>query len=468
MSGLVLYNTLGRRKQLFEPLVPGQVRIYSCGPTVYSHQHIGNLRPYLFADLLRRTLEAEGYAVTHVINVTDVGHLTDDADAGEDKIEKAARETGRRAVDIARHYEKQWRDDCARVGCLPPHVICRASEHIPEQIELARALDAKGYLYRLPDGLYFDISRFPRYAELGQLDLGGQRGGARIAEVEGKRHPADFAVWKFAELGVQRQQEWDSPFGRGFPGWHLECSAMSTKYLGERFDIHTGGVDHVQVHHTNEIAQSECALGVHPWVRYWLHEEFLDFRGEKMSKSKGNLYILDDLVAAGVPPLAYRYFFLQAHYRQQQTFTDDAIHAAARGYERLVASAAALRGAAGPVDSARTAAARERFRDALRDDLNAPRALAVAFEVLRSDELSPAERWSLLRDFDRVLGLDLERAEPAAAISESDPEIDALVAAREAARKARDFARADALRAELTARGILLEDTPSGPRWRRR
>jgi cysteinyl-tRNA synthetase len=468
MSGLVLYNTLGRRKQLFEPLVPGQVRIYSCGPTVYSHQHIGNLRPYLFADLLRRTLEAEGYAVTHVINVTDVGHLTDDADAGEDKIEKAARETGRRAVDIARHYEKQWRDDCARVGCLPPHVICRASEHIPEQIELARALDAKGYLYRLPDGLYFDISRFPRYAELGQLDLGGQRGGARIAEVEGKRHPADFAVWKFAEPGVQRQQEWDSPFGRGFPGWHLECSAMSTKYLGERFDIHTGGVDHVQVHHTNEIAQSECALGVHPWVRYWLHEEFLDFRGEKMSKSKGNLYILDDLVAAGVPPLAYRYFFLQAHYRQQQTFTDDAIHAAARGYERLVASAAALRGAAGPVDSARTAAARERFRDALRDDLNAPRALAVAFEVLRSDELSPAERWSLLRDFDRVLGLDLERAEPAAAISESDPEIDALVAAREAARKARDFARADALRAELTARGILLEDTPSGPRWRRR
>jgi cysteinyl-tRNA synthetase len=468
MTGLVLYNTLGRRKQPFEPLVPGQVRIYSCGPTVYSHQHIGNLRPYLFADLLRRTLEFEGYAVTHVINVTDVGHLTDDADAGEDKMEKAARETGRRAVDIARHFEQQWRDDCARVGCLAPQVICRASEHIPEQIELARALDAKGYLYRLPDGLYFDVSHFPRYAELGQLDLEGQRGGARIGEVEGKRHPADFAVWKFAEPGVQRQQEWDSPFGRGFPGWHLECSAMSTKYLGERFDIHTGGVDHVSVHHTNEIAQSECGLGVHPWVRYWLHEEFLDFRGEKMSKSQGNLYVLDDLVAAGVPPLAYRYFFLQAHYRQQQTFTDEAVQAAARGYERLVASAAALRDASGPIDAARTDPARERFRDALRDDLNAPRALAVAFEVLRSDALSPAERWSLLRDFDRVLGLDLEHARPAAAVSESDPEIDALVTAREAARKSRDFERADALRAELTQRGILLEDTPAGPRWRRR
>ncbi len=468
MSGLVLYNTLGRRKQPFEPLVPGQVRVYSCGPTVYSPQHIGNLRPYLFADLLRRTLELEGYAVTHVINITDVGHLTDDADAGEDKLEKAARESGRRASEIARQYEQQWRDDCARVGCLPPQILCRASEHIPEQLEMARALEQRGFLYRCADGLYFDVSRFPRYAELGQLDLEGQRGGGRIGEVAGKRHPADFAVWKFTQPGVQRQQEWDSPWGRGFPGWHLECSAMSTKYLGQCFDIHTGGVDHVQVHHSNEIAQSECALGVHPWVRFWMHEEFLDFRGQKMSKSKGNLYLLDDLVAQGIPPLAYRYFFLQAHYRQQQTFTDDAIQSAARGYARLLAAVAPLRTAGGPLDPVRSASARERFRDALRDDLNAPRALAVAFEVLRSEELSPAERWALLREFDRVLGLDLTHAQPAAAGSESDPEIDALVAEREAARAARNFARADALRAELAARGIALEDTATGPRWRRR
>ncbi len=468
MSGLVLYNTLGRRKQAFEPLTPGQVGLYSCGPTVYSHQHIGNLRPYLFADLLRRTLELEGYRVTHVINITDVGHLTDDADAGEDKLEKAARETGRRATELARHYEKQWSEDCARVGCLPPQVLCRASEHIAEQIEMARALEARGFLYRTADGMYFDVARFPRYAELGQLDLEGQRGGARIGDVAGKRHPADLAVWKFTQPGVKRQQEWDSPWGRGFPGWHLECSAMSTRYLGQRFDIHTGGVDHVQVHHTNEIAQSECALGVHPWVRFWLHEEFLDFRGEKMSKSKGNLYVLDDLVAQGVPPLAYRYFFLQAHYRQQQTFTDAAIQSAARGYERLLAAAAALRGSAGAVDAARVAPARERFRDALRDDLNAPRALAVAFEVARSEALAPAERWALLREFDRVLGLGLESAQPESEKRERDPEIDGLVAQREAARAARDFARADALRAELAARGVLLEDTPAGPRWRRR
>jgi cysteinyl-tRNA synthetase len=468
VSGLVLYNTLTRRKEAFEPLEAGHVRIYSCGPTVYSHQHIGNLRPYLFADLLRRTLELEGYRVTHVINVTDVGHLTDDADAGEDKIEVAARRTGRRASEIAAEYEAQWKRDCAAVGCLPAHVYPRASEHVPQQIAMARALEEKGFTYRIADGIYFDVSRFPRYAELARLDLSGQEAGARIGDVEGKRHPADFAVWKFAEPGVRRQQEWDSPWGRGFPGWHLECSAMSVEYLGTTFDIHTGGVDHIPVHHSNEIAQSECALGVHPWVRFWMHEEFLDFRGQKMSKSKGNIYVLDDLVAQGIPPLAYRYFFLQAHYRQQQTFTDEALEAAATGYDRLVALAAELREAAGEVDEAKLASWRERFRDALRDDLNAPRALAVAWEVARSDDLSAAERWALLEDFDRVLGLDLAHALPRAARQESDPRIDALVAERERARAARDFASADRIRDELAAEGILVEDTPDGARWRRK
>jgi cysteinyl-tRNA synthetase len=468
VSGLVLYNTLTRRKEPFEPLEAGHVRIYSCGPTVYSAQHIGNLRPYLFADLLRRTLEYEGYRVTHVINITDVGHLTDDADAGEDKMEVAARRTGRRAAEIAAEVEREWKRDCARVGCLPAHAYPRASEHIPEQIEMARALEAGGYTYRTDDGLYFDVSRFPRYRELARLDLEGQEGGGRIGDVRGKRNAADFAIWKFAAPGVKRQQEWDSPWGRGFPGWHLECSAMSVKYLGETFDIHTGGVDHIPVHHTNEIAQAECALGVHPWVQVWMHEEFLDFRGEKMSKSKGNIYVLDDLVAHGVEPLAYRYFFLQAHYRQQQTFTDEALAAAATGYDRLVALAARLREAAGSVDEAGLAAWRERFRDALRDDLNAPRALAVAWEAARSDELGEAERWALLADFDAVLGLDLARALPRTAQQESDPRIDARVAEREEARRRRDFAAADRIRDELAAEGILLEDTPEGARWRRR
>jgi cysteinyl-tRNA synthetase len=467
VAGLVLYNTRTRRKEAFEPLEPGHVRMYTCGPTVYSAQHLGNLRSQLFADLLKRAFLAEGWRVTHVINVTDVGHLTDDADAGEDKLERAARESGQRASDIAERYTQQWLRDRERLGCLPPEVLCRATEHIPDQIALVRLLEQKGYTYRIEDGLYFDTSKFPRYAEFARLDLAGQETGTRIGDVPGKRHPADFALWKFARPGVARQQEWDSPWGRGFPGWHVECSAMSVRYLGHRFDVHTGGVDHIRVHHSNEIAQSECAFEVHPWVRFWLHNEFLDLRGEKMSKSTGNVTLLDDLVAAGIPPRAFRYFFLQAHYRQQQTFTDDAMAAAATGYDRLLLAAAELREASGPAAPAAAAGARERFRAAIRDDLNGPRALALAWEVARDPAVAPALRWALLREFDAVLGLDLERGVPRSQRRESDPRIDARVAEREAARARRDFAAADRIREELAAEGIALEDTPGGPRWRR-
>jgi cysteinyl-tRNA synthetase len=467
VEGLVLYNTRTRHKERFAPLEAGHVRMYTCGPTVYSPQHVGNLRSQLFPDLLKRVLLAEGYRVTHVVNVTDVGHLTDDADAGEDKMERAARESGLRAEEIAERYTRQWLRDRERVGCLPPEVLCRATDHIAEQIALARRLEERGYTYRIDDGLYFDTSKFPRYEEFARLDLGAQEGGARIGDVPGKRHPADFALWKFAAPGVRRQQEWASPWGRGFPGWHLECSAMSIKYLGERFDIHTGGVDHVSVHHSNEIAQSECAYDVHPWVRFWLHNEFLDLRGEKMSKSTGNVCVLDDVVDAGLPALAFRYFFLQAHYRQQQTFTDEAMEAAATGYERLLLAACELREAEGEVDEAALEPQRHRFREALLDDLNAPRALAVAWEVARSRELAPAERWALLRGFDEVLALDLAGAVPRSRARESDPRIDARVAEREQARASRDFARADRIRDELAAEGIVVEDTPEGPRWRR-
>ena len=302
-----------------------------------------------------------------------------------------------------------------RVGCLPPEVLCKATEHISEQIEMVRTLEEKGYTYRIADGIYFDTSKFPLYAEFAGLDLEGQEGGGRIADVEGKRHAADFALWKFAGEGVRRQQEWSSPWGRGFPGWHLECSAMSVKYLGTTFDVHTGGVDHIQVHHTNEVAQTECCYDVHPWVRFWMHNEWLDYRGEKMSKSKGNVALLEDLEARGIPARAFRYFFLQAHYRQQQTFTDEAMDAAATGYDRLVSAAAELRDASGQADPTRLEGPRERFRAALRDDLNAPGALATAWEVARSQELAPAERWALLREFDAVLALDLEAAVPRAA-----------------------------------------------------
>jgi cysteinyl-tRNA synthetase len=464
---LQLYNTRTRRKEPLVPLEPGHVRMYSCGPTVYAPQHIGNLRSQLLPDLLRRLLQVLGYRVTHVVNITDVGHLTDDADAGDDKLERAAARTGQSAADIADHYTKQWARDRAAVGCSDPDVLCKATDHIADQIALASALEANGYTYLIADGLYFDVSRFPRYAEFGRLDLAGQETGERVGDVADKRHPADFALWKLTPTGVRRQQEWDSPWGRGFPGWHVECSAMSSRYLGQQFDVHTGGVDHIKVHHTNEIAQSECAWGVHPWVSVWLHNEFLLFGDEKMAKSVGNVLVLDDLVARGFEPLAFRYFFLQAHYRQIQNFTDEAMTAAATGYRRLVRLAAEVRDAPGDADPARTAPFRDRFYEAITDDLNAPRALAVAWDVARAPELTPADKRDLLLDFDRVLGLDLAAAVPADHVAESDPRIDALVAERQGARAARDFAAADRIRDALAAEGIVIVDTPEGARWRR-
>jgi cysteinyl-tRNA synthetase len=466
-AGLLLFDSRTRAKQLFTPLQPGHARVYSCGPTVYSAQHIGNLRAYLFADLLRRALLLEGLRVTHVVNITDVGHLTDDADAGEDKMEAAARKTGRRAEDIAAQYTAQWLNDRRRLNCRDPDVLCRASDHIPEQIAMIQALEARRATYRIDDGIYFDVTKFPRYAELARLDLAAQHGASRIGDVAGKRHPADFALWKFAAPGVKRQQEWDSPWGRGFPGWHIECSAMSTKYLGTTFDIHTGGVDHLPVHHTNEVAQSELALGVHPWVQIWMHEEHLDFQGEKMSKSKGNVYLLQDLIDQGYLALSYRYFFLQAHYRKQQSFTDDAMAGADRGYRRLLGSTAAARVASGPSDVARIAPWRARFREAVRDDLNAPRALAEATLMLRAPELTPADQRALLVEFDAWLGLDLLSAEAPAEASERDPRIDALLAERQAARARKDFAASDRIRDQLAAEGVTIIDTPQGPRWRR-
>jgi cysteinyl-tRNA synthetase len=467
VSGLVLYNSLSRTKEPFEPREPGRASVYSCGPTVYSRQHIGNLRPYLFADLLRRALLAQGLAVRHVINVTDVGHLTDDADSGEDKMEVAAAKTGRRAEEIAAEYTAQWLRDRRLLNCADPDVLCRATDHIPQQIDMIRRLEEKGYTYRIADGVYFDVTKFTRYAELAQLDLAAQ-GATRIGDVEGKRNPADFALWKFAPPGVRRQQQWDSPFGAGFPGWHIECSAMATHYLGRQFDVHTGGIDHLKVHHTNELAQSECALDVHPWVSIWMHEDFLLFDGEKMAKSKGRIYVLDDLVAQGFLPLSFRFFFLQAHYRKQQAFTDESMAGADRGYRRLLAQTVPLRGAAGAPDAAAIAPWRERFRDAMNDDLNAPRGLAVAVEAAREESLSPASRRALLEEFDGWLGLDLLTADVSSDAQESDPRIDALVAERQAARKRRDFAGADKIRDDLAAEGIVIEDTPQGARWRRK
>ena len=467
MSGeLVLYNTLTRTKEPFAPLEPGRVRIYSCGPTVYNRQHLGNLRTYLFPDLLNRTLRYFGYPVRHVINITDVGHLTSDADSGDDKMEKAARETQTSAWEIAAKWTAVFRADLAKLHFREPDVWCKATDHIPQQIEMIRALEAKGFTYRTGDGIYFDTAKDPHYGELARLDLAAQAASGRIEHASEKRNPSDFALWKLSPPGAQRQMEWDSPWGRGFPGWHIECSAMSVEYLGKTFDIHTGGADHIPVHHPNEIAQSENALGVRPWVRYWMHTGWLMFEGEKISKSTGGSVLnLDELIAKGFEPLAFRYFALGGHYRQQLTFSDEAMRGAQAAWRRLVRHAAELRGDASHGGAVEAEALRARFREALADDLNAPRALAVTWEVVRSDALGGREKWSLLREFDAVLALGLAEAKPQ--VQETDAKIDALVAERDAARAAKDWKRADELRAELRALGIELVDSPQGTRWRR-
>jgi cysteinyl-tRNA synthetase len=472
---LAIHNTRSRRVEVVVPQRPGHIGMYSCGPTVYAPQHIGNMRSQYLPDLLRRTFEAAGVAVDHVVNITDVGHLTSDADEGDDKLELAASRTGETAADIAARYTAQWARDRALLGCSEPTVLPKATEHIPEMIAMVEALEAAGHTYRTDDGIYFDTSTFDHYTDLTGQDLGELETTGRVEGVEQKRNPADFALWKFSPDGVQRQQEWDSPWGVGFPGWHIECSAMSIKYLGDQFDLHTGGVDHIAVHHTNEIAQSECSLHLHPWVPYWVHNEFLNLGGDKLSKSSGHTLVLGDLVEQGFDPLAFRLFLLQAHYRSQQDFSIDALASAQAAYDRLRRRAAQARddtierGLA--LDPALAQPFRDRFWGAVADDLNTPQALAVAFEVARTADLSSAEVYALLVDFDDLLGLDLADAPSAAdaevAIDDIDAGAQALLAERTAAREAKDWARADAIRDELAAAGFEIIDTPEGPKLRR-
>ncbi|MGI8757578.1 MAG: cysteine--tRNA ligase [Acidimicrobiales bacterium] len=471
---LHLYDTRRRSIERFEPLEAGHVGIYTCGPTVYAPQHLGNMRSQLTPDLLRRVLLAANYDITYVTNVTDVGHLVSDADEGDDKVEAAARRSGRTAAEITARFTKQWATDRRRLGCLDPDVVPRAASHVPEQIEMVRTLEAQGHTYAITDGVYFDVSSFPRYAEFAGLDLAELEATGRVDNIAEKRHPADFALWKLSAPESGRLQEWESPWGVGFPGWHIECSAMATCYLGNRFDIHTGGIDHVRVHHTNEIAQSECALGVHPWVGWWVHNEFLDLGGEKISKSKGHTLGVDDLVDQRIDPLAFRYFFLQAHYRQQQSFSFDLVASAGTALRRLVHHAVAARqevdGVVDGGDPDRTEPLRAAFWAALSDDLHAPRALSVVWEVVRSTTLDAADRWSLLADFDRVLGFGLAAAlDPSAATDVSaHSELTELLSRREQARADRDFAAADQIRDELSAQGWDVVDTEDGPQLRTR
>ena len=454
---LHLYDTYSRSLRPFEPIAPGQAGLYACGPTVYDYAHIGNLRTYLFVDGLRRALAFNGLQVRHVMNITDVGHLTSDADSGDDKVEARSRRSGESAWDIAAAFTRAFEVDLRQLNILPPTVWCRATDHIAEQIAFIADLEAKGYTYRTDDGIYFDTTRQDDYGKLARLKRDGLQAGKRV-DLGEKRDICDFALWKFSGVPGQRQMEWDSPWGLGFPGWHIECSAMAEKHLGTYFDIHCGGEDHVAVHHSNEIAQTQARHGTR-LANFWLHGAFLKTQDAKMSKSSGDFLRLQSLVAQGVDPLAYRYLCLGAHYRSSLNFTDDALRAAASGLARLRLAVHGLGDADGDADPAWLA----RFTACINDDLNYPRALAVAWELLKSDVPDSAKKATLLR-FDEALGLDLLHWQPAQV--DVPQQVQAWMAERAAARMGRRWAEADRLRALARAAGYDIDDTPQGQQAR--
>jgi len=461
MHPVRLYNTLNRRVELLDPVTPDRVTIYTCGSTVYRYAHIGNLRTYLFGDLLRRTLEYLGYDVFYVKNITDVGHMRhDETDTGEDRMVIAALEEGKPPLEIAEFYTAAWLEDEALLNIRPPDVLPKATEHIGQMVGLTEQLIAKGHAYEVDGTVYFDVSSFPGYGKLSGQRVGGTQAGFRVEVESDKRDPADFALWKRADPG--RLMHWPSPWGEGFPGWHIECSAMSMEYLGDWFDIHTGGIDLKFPHHEDEIAQSEAVTG-HQVVNVWMHGEFLTLGDAKMAKSAGNIIRVRDLPSKGFQPLDFRYLALTAHYRSKLDFTESAMHAAAAGLRRLRRAVAEGQPAATePVDltAAPMDGYRSRFSDAISDDLAMPAAVAIAHGVAGADDLTAAQRRALLLDFDRVLGLDLDAAPDT--LAELPPGAAELLDRRAAARAARDFASSDALRDELAAMGVDVRDTPAG------
>lgn len=451
-----LFNTKTRTIETFSPIKEGHIGIYSCGPTVYHYQHLGNMRAAVFADTLRRMFTASNYEVTHVINITDVGHTVTDGDTGEDKMEKGSRREGKSVWEIAKLYTDAYLADLVALNIpLEKFIFPRATDNIKEQLALVEALEIAGYTYKIDDGIYFDTSKFKRYGEFAHLDIEGLRSGARVEENKEKRNITDFALWKFSPTHEQRQMEWDSKWGKGFPGWHIECSTMSMKYLGIHFDIHTGGIEHIPVHHTNEIAQSECVTG-ETYVNYWMHNNHLQDTTGKMSKSSGDFLTIASLVEKGYSPLSYRYFLMTAHYRRELSFSFEALDAATVAYKKLVEFALAHKGEVGNAEENYMTA----FMEALRDDLNTPEAVAVLWKMMKDETVVDENKYTTLVAMSVVLGLGLESVKEETL--EIPEEVNKLLEARASARLAGNYQESDRLRTEIESCGFTVKDTGGG------
>lgn len=453
---IYFYNSLTRKKEEFKPIKKGQVGFYSCGPTVYDYPHLGNFVPYIYWDVLKRFLTSQKYKVQHVMNITDVGHLTSDADEGEDKMEKAKKRENKTAWEIADYYINIFETDAKKLNIISPTKTLRATKTIKEQIAFVKILEQKGFLYKTSDGLYFDTSQIKDYGILGNLQNVDLQEGARVEKNKEKRNPTDFAVWKFSPQNEKRDMEWESPWGLGFPGWHLECSVMSRMILGDTFDIHAGGMDHLTVHHPNEMAQSEAVTGKIQ-ANYWLHNAFMKFDNQKMSKSLGNIVTIKDLESKNISPLAYRYLLLQNNYRTPLNFNWESLNAAQTGFINILKSIAWL-------DQQTKANSKylEKFYSALSDDLNTAKSLAVVQELLNDKNITAGEKLATIFKMDEVLGLDLKNARSKMLVISK--EASSLLKQREQARKNKDYKLSDELRQKLQDMGVEVQDTAQGQR----
>ncbi|MBX4261490.1 cysteine--tRNA ligase [Clostridium estertheticum] len=462
-----VYNTMTRSKEEFIPYVEGKVGMYTCGPTVYNYAHIGNLRTYIFEDVLKKALEYSKFKVKHVMNITDVGHLQSDGDEGQDKMALGAKREHKTVWEIAKFYEDAFFEDCKKLNIKRPTIVCRATEHIQDMIGFIKKLEEKGYTYVSNGNVYFEIDKFPDYAKLAHLSLDELEAGSRIEVDINKRNPLDFVLWFTNSKFSNQIMQWESPWGKGFPGWHLECSTMSVKYIGEYLDIHCGGIDHIAIHHTNEVAQSEGVLG-HKWVKYWMHGEFLVLDSGKMSKSSGNFLTISSLEEEGYSPLDYRYFCLQSKYRKQLVFSFESLNDARNGYKKLKERIAIVLSAINEndiVSGEKILSYKEKFSSFISDDLNIANAFTVLFDVLKDTNLNNKEKSILIEDFDKILTLNLMIIEKET--TDIDEElINNLIIERNAARASKNWARADEIRDEFIAMNIELLDSKEGTTWK--